>query len=282
MLKRIKTLVRRKSRKKRREVQDAAQDAPAPGHVVSSHQVAGQTKEENDTSQVGPDQQQLNAQSVKLEEHKAFADVDLEDHPALRPTSPEQPPDEPGPSHRQSPSPESSAPSTTLDIFLDAHQYTEPSGNNSKERVGDNKAPPDPKDEVDALNDRLTSVDLSKHPEGFSPNAEVDVDYTIHRRDPVVHEEIYPHMHTIYQPRRTRSIHFFEHRYYIQPIADPDPTVAPTEHFLKDDETGKVYKIPGSFVPDEEETAEGSRSGETKDKDMFARDSQSDVSLWPK
>ncbi|KAI9151496.1 hypothetical protein HJFPF1_08700 [Paramyrothecium foliicola] len=55
---------------------------------------------------------------------------------------------------------------------------------------------------------------------------EEDVDYTLDTRKPVTHEVIKPHVHTIYEPRRTRSIHFEEHRYYIQPILDPNPEPA--------------------------------------------------------
>ena len=51
-------------------------------------------------------------------------------------------------------------------------------------------------------------------------DAAVDVDYTLDSRKPVTHETIHPHVHTIYEPRRTRSIHYEEHHYYIQPIID--------------------------------------------------------------
>lgn len=51
-------------------------------------------------------------------------------------------------------------------------------------------------------------------------DADVDVDYTLDSRKPVTHETIHPHVHTIYEPRRTRSIHYEEHHYFIQPIID--------------------------------------------------------------
>lgn len=46
-------------------------------------------------------------------------------------------------------------------------------------------------------------------------------DHTIHPRPAVVHEEITPHVHTIYKPTRTLSFHLHEHRTLIQPIVDP-------------------------------------------------------------
>ncbi|KAK2593079.1 hypothetical protein QQS21_009209 [Conoideocrella luteorostrata] len=49
---------------------------------------------------------------------------------------------------------------------------------------------------------------------------EAYTDYTIHNRTPVIEENIYPHVHTVYEPRRTRSIHFHEHFLHLQPIVD--------------------------------------------------------------
>lgn len=46
-------------------------------------------------------------------------------------------------------------------------------------------------------------------------------DHSIHPRSAVVHEEVTPHVHTIYEPTRTRSFHIHEHRTLIQPIVDP-------------------------------------------------------------
>lgn len=46
-------------------------------------------------------------------------------------------------------------------------------------------------------------------------------DHSFHPRPAVVHEEIEPHVHTIYEPTRTRSFHLHEHRTLIQPIIDP-------------------------------------------------------------
>ncbi|KAH7275782.1 hypothetical protein FSOLCH5_005496 [Fusarium solani] len=78
---------------------------------------------------------------------------------------------------------------------------------------------------------------------GFRLQNTVDIDHTVHPRTPVVHEQIKPHVHTIYEPKRTRSIHHHEHRTYIQPIADPDPTILPEQHWLQT-ETGEMYRIP--------------------------------------
>ncbi|KAM5377312.1 hypothetical protein ACJZ2D_005131 [Fusarium nematophilum] len=75
----------------------------------------------------------------------------------------------------------------------------------------------------------------------------VDIDHTVHPRDPVVHEDIRPHVHTIYEPRRTRSIHHHEYKTLIQPIIDPSPTVLPEQHWLRDTETGEVYRIPDAL-----------------------------------
>lgn len=53
----------------------------------------------------------------------------------------------------------------------------------------------------------------------------VHVNYTTHNRAPVVHEDVYPQVHTIYEPRRTRSIHLHEHIFYIQPVIDTSGSV---------------------------------------------------------
>ncbi|KAH7167203.1 hypothetical protein DER46DRAFT_602062 [Fusarium sp. MPI-SDFR-AT-0072] len=75
----------------------------------------------------------------------------------------------------------------------------------------------------------------------------LDFDRTIHNREPVVHEHIRPHVHTIYKPKRTRSIHYHEHRTLIQPIKDPNPTILPEQHWLQDDKTGEIYRIPDAL-----------------------------------
>lgn len=56
---------------------------------------------------------------------------------------------------------------------------------------------------------------------GHQEHHEHYTDHTIHPRPAVVHEEITPHVHTIYEPTRTRSFHLHEHRTLIQPIVDP-------------------------------------------------------------
>ena len=49
-------------------------------------------------------------------------------------------------------------------------------------------------------------------------DANSTVDYTAHYRPAVCHETIRPQEHTIFQSRKTRSMHLHEHYYYIQPI----------------------------------------------------------------
>ncbi|KAF4334170.1 hypothetical protein FBEOM_11994 [Fusarium beomiforme] len=72
----------------------------------------------------------------------------------------------------------------------------------------------------------------------------LDFNRTVHNQEPVVHEHIRPHVHTIYEPKRTRSIHHYEHRTLIQPIKDTNPTILPEQHWLQDDKTGEIYRIP--------------------------------------
>lgn len=74
--------------------------------------------------------------------------------------------------------------------------------------------------------------------------ADVDFDHTVHEREAVTHETIKPHVHTIYEPKRTRSIHIHEHKEYIQPVIDPEPTILPAQHWAEDHRTGEVFKIP--------------------------------------
>ena len=44
------------------------------------------------------------------------------------------------------------------------------------------------------------------------------VEYSLHTRPPIVHEHVYPHVHTRYQPMKIRTTHVHEHRLVIQPI----------------------------------------------------------------
>lgn len=48
------------------------------------------------------------------------------------------------------------------------------------------------------------------------------VEYTVHHRDAVVHEQVFPQTHTIYQPTRTYDVHIHEHRKIYQPLLDTD------------------------------------------------------------
>lgn len=44
------------------------------------------------------------------------------------------------------------------------------------------------------------------------------VDHTTHERAPAVVETVKPRVHTVYHIKRTRSIHFHEHFFHVQPI----------------------------------------------------------------
>ncbi|UNI22940.1 hypothetical protein JDV02_008783 [Purpureocillium takamizusanense] len=68
-------------------------------------------------------------------------------------------------------------------------------------------------------------------------------DVTTHVRPAVVEEHIRPHVHTIYEPTRTRSIHIHEHKYLIQPIKDPQPTTIQEQHWLWDPNGGQMQRI---------------------------------------
>ncbi|QPC72581.1 hypothetical protein HYE68_003333 [Fusarium pseudograminearum] len=73
----------------------------------------------------------------------------------------------------------------------------------------------------------------------------LDFDRTVHNQEPVVQEVVKPHIHTIYEPKRTLSIHHHEHRTMIQPIKDI--TILPDQHWLQDDTTGDLYRIPAEL-----------------------------------
>lgn len=96
--------------------------------------------------------------------------------------------------------------------------------------------------EFDRINEEVRAG--SNGEANFHLQNSLDFDRTVHNQDPVVHEHIRPHVHTIYEPKRTRSIHYHEHRTLIQPIKDPNPTVLPEQHWLQDDKTGEIYRIP--------------------------------------
>ncbi|KAG5793502.1 hypothetical protein H9Q69_007431 [Fusarium xylarioides] len=96
--------------------------------------------------------------------------------------------------------------------------------------------------EFDRINEEVRAC--SNGEANFHLQNSLDFDRTVHNRDPVVHEHIRPHVHTIYEPKRTRSIHYHEHRTLIQPIKDPNPTILPEQHWLQDDKTGEIYRIP--------------------------------------
>ncbi|CAM1505719.1 Fc.00g113560.m01.CDS01 [Cosmosporella sp. VM-42] len=92
-----------------------------------------------------------------------------------------------------------------------------------------------------------TSQNLSTHVTKYDSVRKydnVDFDHTAHNRPAVTHEEVKPHVHTIYEPHRTRSIHYHEHKDVIQPVIDPDPEILPEQHWAQDHNTGKVFRIP--------------------------------------
>ncbi|CAG9989413.1 unnamed protein product [Clonostachys byssicola] len=78
-----------------------------------------------------------------------------------------------------------------------------------------------------------------------SPGKDVTktVDKTVHHRRPVVHEQIKPQQQTIIQPQLIRSVHFEEHKTFIQPIKDPNPVVLPAQHWMMDSSTGVLHKV---------------------------------------
>ncbi|KAF5560077.1 hypothetical protein FPHYL_6811 [Fusarium phyllophilum] len=96
--------------------------------------------------------------------------------------------------------------------------------------------------EFDRINEEVRAC--SNGEANFHLQNSLDFDRTVHNQEPVVHEHIRPHVHTIYEPKRTRSIHYHEHRTLIQPIKDPNPTILPEQHWLQDDKTGEIYRIP--------------------------------------
>ncbi|KAF5645550.1 hypothetical protein F52700_2113 [Fusarium sp. NRRL 52700] len=96
--------------------------------------------------------------------------------------------------------------------------------------------------EFDRINEEVRAGTNSET--NFHLQNSLDFHRTVYNQDPVVHEHIRPHVHTIYEPKRTRSIHYHEHRTLIQPIKDPNPTILPEQHWLQDDKTGEIYRIP--------------------------------------
>lgn len=87
----------------------------------------------------------------------------------------------------------------------------------------------------------VTDFDAAK------PHKEIYFDHEVHHRNAAINEEIKPHFHTIYEPKRTRSIHYHEHRQVIQPISDPNPIVRPAAHWAEDHKTGEIFKIPDAL-----------------------------------
>lgn len=74
-------------------------------------------------------------------------------------------------------------------------------------------------------------------------NPNVTIDHTVHNMPVITQEEIHPQVHTIYEVQRTRSIHFHDYTTTIEPIADPKPTILPTQHWAQDSDTGQIYRI---------------------------------------
>ncbi|KAF5609582.1 hypothetical protein FPANT_95 [Fusarium pseudoanthophilum] len=117
------------------------------------------------------------------------------------------------------------------------------SNSNQEANIRQNLEAIHPRDaEFDRINEEVRAG--SNGEANFHLQNSLDFDRTVHNQDPVVHEHIRPHVHTIYEPKRTRSIHYHEHRTLIQPIKDPNPTVLPEQHWLQDDKTGEIYRIP--------------------------------------
>lgn len=58
------------------------------------------------------------------------------------------------------------------------------------------------------------------------------VEYTVHHRDAIVHEEVFPQTHTIYQPTRTYDIHIHEHRKVYQPLLDTEAEQEQEDYYV--------------------------------------------------
>ncbi|KAL6923402.1 hypothetical protein ACHAPO_001568 [Fusarium lateritium] len=123
------------------------------------------------------------------------------------------------------------------DVNLEANTSQEAKAKHNLEAIHSRDA------EFDRINEE---VQASTNGEAnFHLQNSLDFDRTVHQdREPVVQETIKPHVHTIYEPKRTLSIHHHEHRTLIQPIKDPNPTILPEQHWLQDDKTGEIYRIP--------------------------------------
>lgn len=80
---------------------------------------------------------------------------------------------------------------------------------------------------TDAAVSKNQPLPLRRQPQDTQDHGhhEVYIDHSVHARPAVIQQEIKPHIHTIYEPRRTRSIHVHEHRMLIQPIVDPASTI---------------------------------------------------------
>ena len=88
---------------------------------------------------------------------------------------------------------------------------------------------------------QAADFDESRH------HKDIYFDHEVHHRNAAIDEHIKPHVHTIYEPKRTRSIHYHEHRQVIQPISDPEPIVKPAAHWAEDHRTGEIFKIPDAL-----------------------------------
>lgn len=91
---------------------------------------------------------------------------------------------------------------------------------------------------------RQVPVDIKTEFDRVQEQPDIYFDHVTHMRNEVTHEEIKPHLHTIYEPQRTVSYHYHEHRTVIQPIIDPEPKVLPEQHWAQDHRTGEIFKIP--------------------------------------
>ncbi|KFA81279.1 hypothetical protein S40288_10968 [Stachybotrys chartarum IBT 40288] len=193
----------------------------------------------------------------KHQEAEAQASAPVEgyiQHPAIRPLSTEMEPRAP----TQKPLPAGMARhrrNSSSSLYCSADEpLTPPRSDAGDLRAGDDAARHrrTSSDRTEDLEGRLQGLDLDTTLDGVTKDAPTDVDYTVHNREPVMHEEVQPHVHTVYNIERTVSVHEHEHKYYIQPVIDPEPTVAPTQHFLEDSTTGEIYRLDGPPVVNED------------------------------
>ncbi|WZH41844.1 hypothetical protein QYS62_002804 [Fusarium acuminatum] len=122
------------------------------------------------------------------------------------------------------------------DVNLESNANPEASINHNLEAIHPRDA------EFERINEQVRAGTNGEA--NFHLQNSLDFDRTVHNQEPVIEDHQKSHIHTIYEPKRTLSIHFHESQTIIQPIKDPNPTILPEQHWLQDNETGEIYRIP--------------------------------------